>query len=121
MLSLSTSRASYGRSASPQFEVYAVSTASSPCTMAYGPGAVHVVVTRNGEVVWDSASCGAAAATKVQFQLGVPQVVTIRWNRHATTPSGCAGSLPPNASGKFDAVALMAGQASAIHTFTLLG
>ena len=119
MLSLLTSQASYTQSARPQFDVYAVSTASSPCQMAYGPGSVRVVVTRRGQVVWDSRSCGTPTAATVQFQRGVPQVLTVTWNRSATGPSGCAGSLAPGSTGTFDAVALAAGQASPVRTFTL--
>jgi len=119
VLSLLTSQASYTQSARPQFDVYAVSTASSPCQMAYGAGSVRVVVTRNGQVVWDSRSCGSPAATTVQFQRGVPQLLTITWNRAATSPSGCAGSLAKGATGTFDAVALTAGQSSPVRTFTL--
>jgi hypothetical protein len=119
VLSLLTSQASYTQSERPQFDVYAVSTASSPCQMAYGAGSVRVVVTRNGQVVWDSRSCGSPAATTVQFQRGVPQLLTVTWNRAATSPSGCAGSLAQGASGTFDAVALTAGQSSPVRTFTL--
>ena len=119
VLSLLTSQASYTQSARPQFDVYAVSTASSPCQMAYGPGSVRVVVTRRGQVVWDSRSCGTPTAATVQFQRGVPQVLTVTWNRSATGPSGCAGSLAPGSTGTFDAVALAAGQASPVRTFTL--
>lgn len=119
VLSLFTSQASYTQSAQPQFDVYAVSTASSPCQMAYGPGSVRVVVTRHGQVVWDSSACGSPAAKTVQFQRGVPQMLTITWNRAASSPSGCAGSLAPGAWGTFDAVAMSGGQASPVRTFTL--
>jgi hypothetical protein len=120
VLSLFTSKGSYGQGAWPQFDVYAVSTDASPCTMAYGASAVRVVVTWHGRVVWDSTSCDLAAAKTVRFRLGVPQVLTIRWNRQAAGPSGCAGSLSPGASGTFDAVALAAGQSSQVRAFRLL-
>jgi hypothetical protein len=119
VLSLFTSQASYGQTAQPQFHVYAVSTASSPCRLPYGAGSVRVVVTRLGQVVWDSSACKAAAAKPVQFQLGVPQLLTVSWNRQATGPSGCAGSLAAGATGTFDAVAQTAGQSSHVSTFTL--
>ena len=119
VLTLVTSQASYGRTAQPEFHVYAVSTASSPCQLAYGAGSVRVVVTMHGQVVWDSSACKAAAAQPVQFQLGVPQLLTVSWNRQATGPSGCAGSLPAGATGTFDAVAQTAGQSSHVSTFTL--
>ncbi|MGH3207146.1 MAG: hypothetical protein ACRDNO_05245 [Trebonia sp.] len=119
VLSLFPSQASYGQTAQPQFHVYAVSTASSPCQLPYGAGSVRVVVTRLGQVVWDSSTCKPAAAKPVQFQLGVPQLLTVSWNRQATGPSGCAGSLPAGATGTFDAVAQTAGQSSHVSTFTL--
>jgi hypothetical protein len=120
VLSLFTTQASYGQAAQPQFHVYAVSTASSPCQLPYGAGSVRVVVTRHGQVVWDSSACRPAAAKPVQFQLGVPQLLTVSWDRQATGPSGCAGSLPAGATGTFDAVAQTAGQSSHVRTFTLV-
>lgn len=120
VLTLVTSQASYGQTAQPQFHVYAVSTASTPCQLPYGAGSVRVVVTRHGQVVWDSSACKAAADKPVQFQLGVPQLLTVSWNRQATSPSGCAGSLPAGATGTFDAVAQTAGQSSQVRTFTLV-
>ena len=120
VLSLFTSKGSYGQGEWPQFDVYAVSTGASPCVMAYGAGAVRVVVTWHGRVVWDSTSCDLAAAKTVQFRLGVPQLLTIRWDRQAVGPSGCAGTLSPGASGTFDAVALAAGQSSQVRPFRLL-
>ena len=120
VLTLVTSQASYGQAAQPEFHVYAVSTASSPCQLAYGAGSVHVVVTRHGQVVWDSSACKAAAAKPVQFQLGVPQLLTVSWDRQAAGPSGCAGSLSAGATGTFDAVAQAAGQSSEVRTFKLV-
>ena len=119
VLSLFTGQASYSQDARPEFNVYAVSTAASQCQMAYGAGSVRVIVTRNGQVMWDSAGCNPRAAKTVRFQRGVPQLLTITWNRAATSPSGCAGSLAKGASGTFGAVALTAGQSSPVRTFTL--
>jgi hypothetical protein len=120
VLSLFTSQASYSQDAQPQFNVYAVSTAVGQCQMAYGAGSVRVIVTRNGQVVWDSAGCKPPAAKTIRFQRGVPQLLTISWNRRATSPSGCAGSLPAGAWGTFQAVAMITGQTSLVRTFTLL-
>jgi hypothetical protein len=121
VLSLFTGQSSYGRAALPQFDVYAVSTSSSACTLGYGPGSVQVIVTRRGRVVWDSAACKPPAAARVRFILGVPQVLTFAWNRRAKEPSGCAGSLSADAWGTFDAVAMMDGQSSPVHPFKLSG
>ncbi len=119
VLSLFTSQPGYGQGASPEFDVYAVSTSSAACTLGYGPGSVQVVVTRQGRVVWDSAACKPSGAAAVRFTLGVPQVLSIAWNRQAKSPSGCAGTLPAGAWGTFDAVALADGQSSPVRSFTL--
>jgi hypothetical protein len=119
VLSLFTGQPSYGQGTSPKFDVYAVSTSSTACTLSYGTGSVQVVVTRHGRVVWNSAACKPAAATAVRFTLGVPQVLSISWNRRAKEPSGCAGTLAAGASGTFDAVALTDGQSSPVRSFTL--
>jgi hypothetical protein len=119
VLSLFTSQPSYGQGASPEFDVYAVSTSSAACALGYGPGSVQVVVTRQGRVVWDSAACKLPGDAAVRFTLGVPQVLSIAWNRQAKSPSGCAGALPTGAWGTFDAVALTDGQSSPVRSFTL--
>ena len=119
VLSLFSGQPSYGPGASPTFDVYAVSTSSAACTLSYGPGSVQVVVTSRGHVVWDSAACKPPAAPAVRFTLGVPQVLSITWNRHASEPAGCAGTLPAGDSGTFDAVALTDGQSSPVRSFTL--
>jgi hypothetical protein len=121
VLSLFTGQPSYGQAALPKFDVYAVSTSSSACTLSYGPGSVQVAVTRHGRVVWDSAACKLSADPPVRFTLGVPQVLTISWNRRADQPSGCAGSLPAGAWGTFDAVALTDGRSSPVRSFKLSG
>jgi hypothetical protein len=119
VLSLFTGQPSYGQGAPPRFDVYAVSTASAACTLGYGPGSVQVVVTKSGRVVWDSAACKPRAAAPVRFTLGVPQVLSIAWNRQASAPAGCAGTLPAGSWGTFDAVAMTDGQSSPVRSFTL--
>jgi hypothetical protein len=99
------------------FSVYAVSTSGAACTLAYGTASVQVVVTRHGQVVWDSAACGAPAAKPARFTLGVPQELTMTWDPGADTPPGCGGSLPAGATGTFDAVALSSGQTSPVRVF----
>ena len=119
VLSLFTSQSSYDKGEWPRFNVYAVSTSAAACTMPYGPDSVEVVVTRQGHVVWDSATCKASAAKPLRFTLGVPQMLAMAWNPNAAEPAGCAGSLPAGASGTFDAVAMSHGQSSPVHMFTL--
>ena len=121
VLSLFTSQPSYARGASPAFSVYAVSTKAAACSLSFGAGAVQVIVTRNGHVVWDSTACRPAPAKPARFTLGVPQVLTLTWNPRATRPSGCGGSLTAGESGTFDAVAMSYGQASPVRAFRLVG
>jgi hypothetical protein len=119
VLSLFTSQASYPRGARPAFSVYAVSTAAAACTLSFGAGAVHVIVTRNGHVVWDSAACRPASARPARFTLGVPQVLTLTWDPKASRPSGCRGSLKTGESGTFHVVALSHGQSSPVSAFRI--
>jgi hypothetical protein len=121
VLSLSTSQASYPRGARPAFSVYAVSTEAAACTLSFGAGAVQVIVTRKGHVVWDSAACRPAPAKLARFTLGVPQVLTLTWNPRAARPSGCGGSLTARESGTFEAVAMSHGQASPVRAFRIAG
>jgi hypothetical protein len=119
VLSLVTSQPSYAKGARPTFSVYAVSTSAAPCTLPYGAGAVHVIVTQHGHVVWDSSACKPSAAKPVQFTRGVPQMLTMVWNPKAADPAGCAGSLPAGTQGTLDAVAMSNGQSSPVHAFKL--
>lgn len=119
VLSLFTSQSSYGPAAQPRFDVYAVSTARGWCQMTYGPASVRVIVTRHGQVMWDSATCASPAAGTAWFERGVPRMLTITWNRGTTRSAGCAGSLSPNAWGTFEAVAMAHGQTSPVRSFTL--
>jgi hypothetical protein len=120
VLSLFTTQAQYGPGQQPQFEVYAVSTAPGSCTLAFGASLVRVVVTRHGQVLWDSSACpaSATAARPVRFTQGVPQVAALSWNREAGTP-GCAGSVPAGTWGTVDSVALADGRSSPVRSFTL--
>jgi hypothetical protein len=119
VLSLLTSQASYGPAVQPQFDVYAVSAAPGACQLAFGLASVRVIVTRDGQVVWDSAACPSPAVGTVRFERGVPQILAITWNRKAEGSAGCAGSLGQQPWGTFKAVAIAQGQASSARSFTL--
>jgi hypothetical protein len=121
VLSLFTGKPSYAKGAHPSFSVYAVSTKASPCQLTFGAGAVQVVVTRQGHVVWDSNACKPGPAQPVKFTLGVPQALTMVWNPSVKEPSGCAGALPGGAKGTLNAVAVSHGQSSPVRTFKLDG
>lgn len=121
VLSLFTSQSSYSAGAQPEFKVYAVSTAKSRCTLRYGAGSVQVVVTRQGQVVWNSAACKPGAARPVTFTPGVPRVLALTWNRGAAgkVPAGCAGLLPAGTAATLGAVALTGGKSSPVTTFKI--
>ncbi|HEX6451154.1 MAG TPA: hypothetical protein VF060_17015 [Trebonia sp.] len=121
VLSLFTSQPSYQPEEQPTFDVYAVSTSASACQLRYGPAAVRVVATRQGKVVWDSAACQTTRQTARMVNLapGVPQEVELAWNRQAAARS-CAGSLPPDEWGIFQAVAQADGHSSPIRSFKLV-
>ena len=121
VLSLFTSQPGYRPAEQPTFNVYAVSTSSAACQLKYGPAAVRVLVTRRGNVVWDSAACKAThqGARTVHLTPGVPQVVTLSWNRKASAQS-CTGALPSGQRGTFQVIAQADGHASPVRTFQLL-
>lgn len=120
VLSLFTSKSSYGPTAQPRFDVYAVSTARGRCQMSYGLASVRVIVTRHGQVVWDSTTCAPPTAGTAWFERGVPRMLTVTWNREAARSARCAGSLSPKAWGTFEAVAMAHGQTSAVRSFLLM-
>lgn len=122
VLSLTTTQSAYSAASQPKFKVYAVSTAKGSCTLRYGAGSVAVMVTRHGQVVWNSTACKPKEAPAVTFTQGVPQVLAMTWDRGAGGPAGCAGSLPAGSDGPLDAVAMMTmmnGKSSPVATFKL--
>jgi hypothetical protein len=121
VLSLFTSQPDYRPAEQPTFNVYAVSTSPAACQLKYGSAAVRVLVTRRGKVVWDSTACKATSqgARTVHLTPGVPQVVTLSWNRKASSQS-CAGALSSGQWGTFQVVAQVDGHASTVRSFQLL-
>lgn len=121
VLTLLTSKPGYRPRERPAFTVYAVATSASGCQLKYGPAAVRVVVTRHGTVVWDSAACPAAhqGTRTVRLDQGVPQEVTLSWNRKASARP-CAGTLASGSSGTFEAAAAADGFTSPSRSFKLL-
>jgi hypothetical protein len=114
-----TGKPSYAPSEEPAFDVYAVSTAASPCTFSFGGQAVRVLVTAHGRTVWDSAACPAAPARTLKLIRGVPEQVSVSWNRRVPHPRACRGRLPRGAYGKFTAVARVGSQSSHAAYFDL--
>lgn len=121
VLSLFTSQPAYRPSQPPKFDIYAVSTSASACLLRYGPAAVRLVVTRQGKVIWDSATCKTTrqGAKIVSMAPGVPQEVVFSWDRKASDGS-CAGALPRDGTGTFQAAAQADGRTSPVRSFRLL-
>jgi hypothetical protein len=100
VLSLSSSQESYSANQLPQFSVDVVATGRQTCT--FNVGASHVaLVIRSGPVrVWSSADCVQGAGDLVSdLQRGVPTMLSISWNRQASSP-GCpapASRMPAGA------------------------
>jgi hypothetical protein len=103
VLSLSSSQESYSAGQLPQFSVDVVATARQTCT--FNVGASHVaLVIRSGPVrVWSSADCVQGAGDLVSdLQRGVPTVLSISWNRQASSP-GCPAAAAQMPAGAYTA------------------
>ena len=74
---------------------------------------------RYGQLLAQVAERALKDAKPVRLTLGVPQLLTVTWNRKAARPAGCAGSLPAGFTGTLRAVALSHGQSSPVRTFKI--
>jgi hypothetical protein len=119
VLSLFTSRPSYGRGEFPEFDVYAVSTEAGHCALPIGPGKLDVVVMSAGRVVWDSADCARGQPGRVaELSRGVPAQESITWNRAVTLP-GCV-TLASARPGTYQVQARSGAVSSPVRTFRLV-
>ena len=119
VLSLFSSRPSYLSGQDPQFEVYAVSTASGACTFDLGPGKLHLIVMSAGRVIWDSADCARSGATwVVRLSRGVPAQESVTWNRSITLP-GCVKLASSARLGTYEVQARADAVASQVRAFGL--
>ena len=119
VLSLFSSRPSYQAGQDPQFEVYAVSTASGTCTFDLSAGKLHLTVMSAGRVIWDSADCARGDAIRVvRLSRGVPAQESITWSRSITLP-GCVMVASWALPGTYEVQARTAVVASQVRTFKL--
>jgi hypothetical protein len=119
VLSLFTSRPSYGRGQFPEFDVYAVSTEAGRCALPIGPGKLAVVVMSAGRVVWDSADCARGQPNRMaELSRGVPAQESITWNRTVTLP-GCV-TLASARPGTYQVQARSRGVSSPVRIFRLV-
>lgn len=118
VMTLFSQRPSYLPDERPAFSVYAVSTSATRCVFRFGPGAVRVLVSRDGQVVWDSADCPPAPVSRIRLTRGVPAQMSVTWNRLAAY--GCRGLLSGKATGRFTAIATTGAQTSPTAYFNLV-
>ena len=120
VLSLFSSRADYYAGQYPQFDVYAVSTASRACSYDVSPGKLHVLVMSSGRVIWDSADCTRGEPNRTaELSRGVPTQESISWNRAISLP-GCVTLASAARPGTYQVQARDAAEASPARTFRLV-
>jgi hypothetical protein len=120
VLSLFSASRSYRAGQNPQFGVDAVSTAAGTCTFDLGPTQLHLVVTSEGRVIWDSADCARGdGAQPVKLSRGVPVQEYFTWNRAITLP-GCVTLASAARPGSYQAQARTPAITSGTFTFKLV-
>jgi hypothetical protein len=97
---------------------YAVSTTATDCVFRFGQGAVRVLVSKHGRMVWDSADCGPAPVQRVRLARGVPLQMSVTWNRKPHY--GCRGWLSGRSAGQFTAIATTGTQTTPPASFALV-
>ena len=118
VLSLFSARSEYYSGQDPEFDLYAVSTASGTCSFDTAPENLHVVVLSAGHIIWDSADCTRGETSRVvKLSRGIPAQESITWNR-AITLAGCV-TLASSGPGTYQVQARAAGVASPVYTVKL--
>ena len=119
VLSLFSSRPDYYAGQYPEFEVYAVSTASRACSFDVSPAKLHVLVSSSGRVIWDSADCTRGEPNRAaELSRGVPAQEAATWNRTVSLP-GCITLVSAARPGTYQVQARDASVASPVRTFRL--
>jgi hypothetical protein len=119
VLSLVSTRSAYRRGQDPEFDLYAVSTASGTCSFDTAPGNLHVVVISADHVIWDSADCARGETSRVvKLARGIPAQESVTWNR-AITLSGCVTLASSASPGTYQVQARATGVVSLTRTFKL--
>jgi hypothetical protein len=118
VLSLVSTRSKYRSGQDPEFDLYAVSTASGTCSFDTAPENLHVVVLSAGHIIWDSADCTRGETSRVlKLSRGIPAQESITWNRTITL-SGCV-ALASSGPGTYQVQARAADVVSLARTFKL--
>ena len=120
MLSLFSARPDYYAGQYPEFDVYAVSTASRACSFDVSPAKLHVLVMSSGRVIWDSADCTRSEPNRsAELSRGVPAQESVTWNRTISLP-GCVTLVSAARPGTYQVQARDATVASPVGTFRLV-
>jgi hypothetical protein len=120
VLSLFSSRPDYYAGQYPEFDVYAVSTASRACSFDVSPAKLHVLVMSSGRVIWDSADCTRGEPNRsAELSRGVPAQESVTWNRTISLP-GCVTLASAARPGTYQVQARDATVASPVRTFRLV-
>jgi len=120
VLSLFSSRPDYYAGQYPEFDVYAVSTASQACSLDVSPAKLHVLVMSSGRVIWDSADCTRGEPNQTaELSRGVPAQEAVAWNRTISLP-GCVTLASAARPGAYQVQARDAAVASPVRTFRLV-
>ncbi len=120
VLSLFSTRSEYHSGQDPEFDLYAVSTASGTCSFDTAPEDLHVVVLSAGHIIWDSADCARGETSRVaELRRGIPAHEAITWNR-AITLSGCVTLASSASAGTYQVQARAADVVSLVRTFKLV-
>jgi hypothetical protein len=119
VISVFSSRSSYRRAQSPEFDVDVVSTARRTCAFNVGPKFLSLVVMAGRKRVWSSADCvQGRGSLMTNLARGVPTVLPITWDRRRSAP-GCTATSGQVRSGSFAAFASDGSAASNSVTFRL--
>lgn len=119
VLSLTTATTSYTAHRAPMFHVDVVSTDSATCSYDIGPAALTMTVRSKTGVAWRSNACARKPTAKtVKLHRGVPDMVTISWNRTLSV-DGCGKGAATARPGSYQAVARDGSAVSRSQAFQL--
>lgn len=121
VLTLVTSKPSYGPADTPAFQVDIVSTGTATCLLDTGPAALRLLVLHGSQLAYNSAACLQGARRHViSLHRGVPVVTSMAWNKHLTV-TGCRTTVMAATNRTYSAVVQAGGARSPRSSFRLTG
>jgi hypothetical protein len=119
VLTLLTSKASYGPGEQPKFQIDIVSTDAAACTLNVGRASLRVLITSGSRADWDSGACLRGATARAEsLRRGIPSVVSITWDRRLRA-GGCSEPTVTAAHGRYAAMAVAGSVVSQAKAFRL--